>query len=242
MTCRIAECHLSMGQSEIALEKASELYEACKRVLGNECRFTMLALKVISRAHLQKGEWEESVSVGETALGYLKLEHQWDTIKLAIMETVAHAYGMLKQFEKSRRMYLTCVEILDGSHGKGSKEAALVMANLTNFESSIRDPIWKKKEGVLLRKEALRRMEAAFGKTDLGTLQCMGGLAESYSIRGMWRSARQVQEDQVNNLIKRFGEDHWATIDAKASLARTRRWIAIQEALYWWLQPCMKWG
>ena len=182
-----------------------------------------------------KGEWGESARAGETALGYLKLELQWTACNLETMQTVAYAYGMLKQFEKSRRMYLACVEILDSSHGKESKEAALVMANFTNFESTIRDPIWKKKEGVLLRKEALRRMEAAFGKTDLRTLQCMGCLAESYFLRGLLRSARRIQEDQVNHFTNRFGENNPETIVAKENLAKTRMWIAIREALYWWL-------
>jgi tetratricopeptide (TPR) repeat protein len=235
MMCRVADCSLCMGRSEIAIEKAQQAYGACKRVLGNECALTMMALNIVSKAYMLKGEWEEAARAGETALGYLKLELQWTACNLETMRTVAYAYGMLKQCEKSRRMYLTCVEILDSSHGKESKEAALVMANFTNFESAIRDSIWKKKEGVLLRREALRRMEAAFGKTDLRTLQCMGCLAESYFLRGLLRNARRIQEDQVNNLINYFGENNPETIVAKENLAKTRMWIAIREALYWWL-------
>jgi hypothetical protein len=69
----------------------------------------------------------------------------------------------------------------------------------------------------------------------LRTLQCMGCLAESYFLRGLLRNARRIQEDQVNNLINYFGENNPETIVAKENLAKTRMWIAIREALYWWL-------
>jgi tetratricopeptide (TPR) repeat protein len=233
MTYQLAQWQILTGRSKLALEKILEAYETCERVLGKESPITMRTLDVISMAYFELDEWEKSAKAGETALEVLKTVGGWNMTCLGTMKRVSNAYGMLKQFEESRRLCLRVVEITESSCGKESKEVAVALwywATSTRF-----DPFWKTKQGVLLRKEALRRMEEGFGKTDLKTLQCMECLAESYYLRGLLRKARGIQEDQVNKLIDHFGEGHSETIDAKRLLARTQRCISIQEALYWWL-------
>jgi tetratricopeptide (TPR) repeat protein len=239
MTYRVAMCYVMMGGSELALPKTLEAYETCKRVLGKEAALTVRALNAVSVAHYERAEWKEAAREGERVLEFLT-RGQCNGINffLRTMQRVAAAYENLKQFEKSRRLYLTAIEICEGLYGKDSKEAAISMwhcAGAIPFDPFLR----KRNQELRLRKEAFRRMEAAFGKTDLRTLQCMGCLAEGYFLCGLWRKARRIQEGQVNELISHFGEDNSDTIDAKRNLARTRRCISIQEALYWWLPKRM---
>jgi tetratricopeptide (TPR) repeat protein len=240
MMYKVAMSYVMTGCSELALAKTLDAYEACKRVLGKESALTMKALDAVSAAHYERAEWEEAARAGETALEFLKQKDQWIAINfiINIMHRVAGAYEELKQFEKSRRLCLTAVEISEGLYGKESKEAALATwqcASAIPF-----DPLWRKQyQELRLRKEAFRKMEAAFGKTDLRTLRCMGCLAEGYFLCGLWRKARRIQEDQVHKLMNHFGEDNSETKDAKRDLARTQRCISIQEALYWWLPKRM---
>jgi tetratricopeptide (TPR) repeat protein len=233
MIYRLAQCQVMTGRSKLALETILEAYEASKRSLGKESPYTMTALNIVSMAYFEIDEWEKSAKAGETALEVLKTVGGWNMTCLSTMQRTASAYGMLKQFEKARRLCLRVVENTESSCGNQSKEAAVAMWYCAT--SNPIDPFWKKKQGVLLREEAVRRTEAVFGKSGLKTLQCMGFLAESYFLRGLLGNARRIQEDQVKNLINHFGGDHPETIDAKRLLSRTRRYISIREALYWWL-------
>jgi hypothetical protein len=151
---------------------------------------------------------------------------QWTKLPRLVKIRITSMYEALKQFETSRTLFAECVAFLEESLGETSQEVALAIAHMVS--ANLGDRFWRTKGGILLREEAVRKLEVVFGNNDLRTLVCVGFLARRYSMCGAFKKALKLNEMRVKGLSSTLEERSPWTVAAVDDLTSTRKAIAIR--------------
>jgi hypothetical protein len=108
----------------------------------------------------------------------------------------------------------------------------IALAHLITWH--LEDPFCRKKDG-FLRRAAVQRMEAVFGKNNPWTLVVMGILAQSYFRCRALQKAKDLNERRRKGLADTVGELDPFTMAAANDLATTCTAIAIRKACHLWV-------
>lgn len=160
--------------------------------------------------------------------------------------TTLLATGYLADHYANRKDYKTAIDLqkrcVDGYKTTfGDDHATTIYAEeiLIDFTAQRKMNTMSRKRIIGRRRNLCNKMMEEFGETDWRTLSCQSGLASDYIACASFQKARIMQEQWVDVMIREFGRDDPRTIDGIAALARTKKWIAMRKAMYWWLPQCI---
>jgi tetratricopeptide (TPR) repeat protein len=158
---------------------------------------------------------------------------------IEVLRRLSVTYAVLGLRKKAKATQNEYVAQLKDAYGAEDLRTVIAIARCKDLETpggfSVRKYVQSRAQGIGPTKEALENHRSMQGALHVATLSCMTQLAWDYYQCGAFAKATALQEELVNLLIQKWGEDHYSTIVAVENLTQMRRRAAIRKAFYWWL-------
>lgn len=151
------------------------------------------------------------------------------------MGYLAWNYTAVRDFKKAYEWQQKCFDRMKEGLGTDHPSTIFAEGMLVNLIAERRRNILSRKKVICKRKELANKMRQQFGEGDCRTLEFQGYLALDYIACASFKKAKAIQEELVAVMTQEFGEGDKRTMAAMKDLARTKKWMKTQRAVYWWL-------
>ncbi|KAH8820546.1 tetratricopeptide repeat domain protein [Xylogone sp. PMI_703] len=240
MKGRIAVCNFNMGEYDKAIPLYQEVYEASLERFGLQHILTVTALIGLAGCYGYTKKFGKSAKLHRKAFeNCRKVYGDQHSVTLNEMSFLAESYANQRKYKKSRKLQEQCVAQLNLLLGEDHHQTIYALNTLaTCYRHTILLTGWGKT--VRVRKQALAKMQNAFGSNDLRTIGCMRGLAADYSHAGQYEKAIEFQNKALQKLMDTVGPEHRHTKEAVKELSNIKIFREMNRTMWWWVPKQMR--